>query len=190
MKSKTLVQAKEDHGLLEEIAALPEGERVLSCLQCGTCSATCPVAALLEHSPRRIFAMIRAGMKEQVLGSVTPWLCSSCYDCTVKCPAQIKITEVMYALKRRSIREGLANQNSDVHRFYQLFTEIVCKHGRIHELLLLLKYMALRHPLSMLSQGPVGLRMFGTGCMRVQPHRMKYRESFAKIVDKASLLEE
>ncbi len=189
MKKKTLLESEQHKDFLEEIAALPEGERVLSCLQCGTCSGTCPVAPLMDHAPRQIFAMIRAGMKKEVLGSLTPWMCSSCYECTVKCPAQIKITEIMYALKRASIREGLMSPETDVYRFYRLFTEIVGKYGRMHEMLLLMRYMALHHPVSMMSQLPVGMRMMLTGTMQLQPHRVKDSASFQKIVKKAIALE-
>ncbi|KPJ60656.1 MAG: hypothetical protein AMJ46_05170 [Latescibacteria bacterium DG_63] len=190
MERQALVEAEQQNDLLEQIAALPEGERVLSCLQCGTCSATCPVAPMLEHSPRQIFAMVRAGMRTEVLRSLTPWMCSSCYECTVNCPAQIKITEIMYALKRTAIRERLTTDESDVHRFYKLFTQIVCKFGRIHELLLLLKYMMLRHPVGLLSQSLVGLRMMSTGCMRIQPHKLRNQESFDRMVEKALTFEE
>lgn len=189
MKKRMLLESEQHRDFLEEIAALPEGERVLSCLQCGTCSGTCPVAPLMDHTPRQVFAMIRTGMKKDVLGSLTPWMCSSCYECTVKCPAQIKITEIMYALKRTSIKEGLMNPDSDVHRFYTLFTEIVGKYGRIHELMLLMRYMMFHHPVSMMSQLPVGLRMMMTGAMQLQPHRLKNTESFQKIVQKAMALE-
>ena len=127
MKHRTLLESEQHRDFLEEIAALPEGERVLSCLQCGTCSGTCPVANLMDYAPRQIFAMIRAGMKKDVLGSLTPWMCASCYECTVKCPAQIKITEIMYALKREALRRGLMSPDTDVYRFYQNFTDIVSK---------------------------------------------------------------
>jgi heterodisulfide reductase subunit C len=189
MKKEILLEGEQHRDFLEEIAALPEGERVLSCLQCGTCSGTCPVATLMDYAPRQIFAMIRAGMRRDVLGSLTPWMCSSCYECTVKCPAQIKITEIMYALKRASIKEGLVSPETDVYRFYKLFTEIVSKYGRMHEMLLLMRYMALHHPVTMMSQLPVGMRMMMTGTMQVQPHRVKNAESFQKIVEKATALD-
>ena len=95
-----------------------EGKRVLSCIQCGTCTATCPVHKVSEHSPREIFLMIKNGMKKEVLSDLTPWVCASCYKCTVNCPAQIKITEVMYRLKRMSIQNNMMSKKSDTNLFY------------------------------------------------------------------------
>ena len=80
-----------------------EGEPLKTCIQCGTCSGTCPVAGYMDHTPRQIIAMINQGMKDQVLESNTFWYCASCYHCTVRCPQEINITELMYALKRYSI---------------------------------------------------------------------------------------
>ena len=95
-----------DQGFGAEIAHLAHGEKFYTCIQCGTCSATCPVSHFMDFTPRRIIAMVRAGFKEEVLRSFTIWLCSSCYSCTADCPREIKITDVMYALKQLAIKEG------------------------------------------------------------------------------------
>jgi heterodisulfide reductase subunit C len=93
-------KTRQEENFINEIISTPEGQRVLSCIQCGTCTATCPVNKIFEHSPRQIFLMLRNGMKKEVLNDLTPWVCASCYKCTVNCPAQIKITEVMYKPKK------------------------------------------------------------------------------------------
>ena len=73
----------------DEVVARTPGEPHLErCIQCGTCGGSCPSGADMEHTPRGLFAMINAGMKNQVLRSNTPWYCVSCYYCTVRCPQQ------------------------------------------------------------------------------------------------------
>lgn len=190
MKLDVIYEGEQDTQFMDQVAALPEGERLRSCIQCGTCGGTCPVAPMLDHTPRRIFAMIRAGMKERVLTSLTPWVCSSCYECTVNCPAQIKITEIMYALKRLGIRENKRPRDSDAMRFSTLFTDLVCKYGRVHEMELLTRYMAFHHPVGMVRQSPVGLRLLAKGRMPLQRHRIKGREGFTRMVERAFRLEE
>jgi heterodisulfide reductase subunit C len=180
-----LFERRQDHDLLEELGKSPEGEKVKMCIQCGTCGGMCPVTPLLDHSPRRIFAMLRAGMRDEVLHAATPWVCSSCYRCTVNCPAGIKITEVMYALKRRAIREGFKPRSSDYHRFASIFTRMVSKHGRSHEMGLLSKYMMFHHPLGMMKQSGLGLRLMFKGRMPLLPHKIKDKESFHKMVRRA-----
>jgi len=180
-----LFEGRQHPAFLDEVAALPEGERIRACIQCGTCGGTCPVSPYLPHTPRRVFAMVRAGMKDQVLKSLTPWVCSSCYECTVKCPAQIKITEIMYALKRRAIREGTTPEDSDAYRFFKLFEQIVAKKGRAHELKLLMKYMLFRHTGQMMRQSMFGARMIFKGRMPLFGHSIKDKDGFEKLVRKA-----
>ncbi len=78
---------------VDEIYALPGGEGVRLCIQCGTCSGSCPNASKMDHTPRELIAMARAGMRKEVLSSNSMWLCLSCYLCTVRCPRGIESTD-------------------------------------------------------------------------------------------------
>jgi heterodisulfide reductase subunit C len=190
MNPEIVFEAKQDPTFLEAVAKLPEGDRLRSCIQCGSCGGTCPVSRVMPHTPRRIFAMVRAGMKEQVLTSLTPWVCASCYSCTVKCPAGIKITDLMYALKRMGLKEGVTPKGSDAHAFAQSFTDVVCAHGRASELEVLMRYMMFRHPFAMMAQSLTGLGMMRKGRMPILPHRIEGLAGFHKMVERAQELEE
>ena len=100
-------QSRLEPGFADEIAAIPGGDKLRECIQCGTCSAVCPLSAYMDHTPRRLIAMTRAGFRDDVLHSTSIWVCASCYACTVECPKEIPITDVMYALRRIAIREGV-----------------------------------------------------------------------------------
>ena len=93
--------------LQEVIDDTPGGERLVHCLQCGSCGGSCPNGADMQYTPRTIFAMINANKREEVLSSNTMWCCVSCYFCTARCPQEIPITEIMYSLKRKSIAERI-----------------------------------------------------------------------------------
>jgi len=121
-------------GFLAEVSSLPGGERITQCIQCGSCSGSCPTAAWMDHSPRQLFALIRCGMRDEVLASNTPWTCASCYTCYVRCPKEIKITDVMYALKRIAIKEGTAKPETKPARVMaEVFEKLVNKYGRNSE---------------------------------------------------------
>ncbi|MBN2361505.1 MAG: 4Fe-4S dicluster domain-containing protein [Deltaproteobacteria bacterium] len=190
MEPEIVFEAQQDPTFYDAVAALPEGERLRSCLQCGSCGGTCPVARILQHTPRRLFAMVRAGMKREVLTSLTPWVCSSCYACTVNCPAGIKITDIMYALKRMAIKEGLQPKESDANRFAEQFTDVVCAHGRASEFEAMMRYMMFSHPGRLLGKSAVGLEMMGRGRMPLLPHRIQGLESFRRLVARARELDE
>ena len=61
----------------------------------------------MDISPRKVIALFRAGQIEEILRSRTIWICASCYMCTTRCPQSIKITDLLYALKRTAIDAGL-----------------------------------------------------------------------------------
>ena len=89
------------------IAAEPGGENVKKCFSCGTCTAGCPVREVTDrYNPRKIIRMALLGMKKEVLSSQFIWLCSSCYTCFERCPQDVKIPELMNALKNIAVREG------------------------------------------------------------------------------------
>ena len=184
-KEKIVNEASQDKNFLNAMAQTPEGKRICSCLQCGTCSATCPLSGMMEYTPRHIFAMIRAGMKDKVLSSSTPWFCASCYKCMVDCPAQVKITEVMYKLKRMSLESDRVSKDVDIKAFYSNFMEMVCRYGRSYELGLMIKYMMLRHPFNLIKQIPLGLKMLKSGALPLLPHKVKNVRKFKKMVNRA-----
>jgi len=80
--------------------------KLLSCMQCGTCSATCPTAYAMDYTPRQLWQMIRLGLEAEVLSSRTFWLCTVCKSCQVKCPRGIRLTDTMVALKEYAHRQG------------------------------------------------------------------------------------
>jgi len=46
------------------------------------------------------------GMKREVLSSQFIWLCSSCYTCHERCPQNVKIPDLMNAIRNIAVREG------------------------------------------------------------------------------------
>jgi heterodisulfide reductase subunit D len=83
-------------------------EAISTCYQCGTCSATCPTAYAMDYSPRALWRLVELGQRDTVLNSNTFWMCSQCYSCTVRCPRDIKITEMMRSLREVYIDQGIA----------------------------------------------------------------------------------
>jgi len=69
-----------------------DGERVRTCLQCGTCSGVCPFGYLMDFPPGRMVAALRAGIFDRVMDTDTVWMCVSCYACAQECPSKIPLT--------------------------------------------------------------------------------------------------
>lgn len=169
-------------GLVERVLDPPIAEKIKSCIQCGTCSASCPTAYAMDYTPRQIIAALRAGQWERVLRSNTPWLCASCYYCTVRCPSGIEFTDLMYALKRLAIERGIYPRGSPV--LYQAFSGIVDRYGRSAEMELMARYyLGTLNPWGLIKMAPMGLKMLLKGRLPLFPHRIEGRRELAKMLD-------
>jgi len=80
---------------LDNLFDFPEGRKILTCIQCGMCAGTCPYGDVSAYPPRRIIAMLRAGLLERVFTSDSLLNCVACYACLAKCPRNIRLTEVL-----------------------------------------------------------------------------------------------
>ncbi len=87
---------------------LKDGERIRTCLQCGTCSGVCPFGYIMKFPPGKIVGALRAEIFEQVLKTDTVWMCVSCNACASFCPSNIPITA---ALMTRTKEEMLLAGN-------------------------------------------------------------------------------
>ncbi|RME42067.1 MAG: heterodisulfide reductase subunit C [Chloroflexi bacterium] len=176
----------------EVIAQTPGGDPHLSlCVQCGSCGGSCPSGPDMDHTPRQLFAMIEAGMKQEVLKSNTPWYCVSCYYCMVRCPQDVHITDIMYTLKRLAIREGLYQESSaaEAPDFSETFIDLVENYGRSFELGLATRYHLRHHPLGAVKMAGFGLSMLRKGRMDLTPNRIKGIDQLKAILARAKALE-
>lgn len=169
-------------GVVERVLDTSIAEKIKSCIQCGSCSASCPTAYAMDYTPRQIIAALQAGRLERVLKSNTPWLCASCYYCTVRCPSGIEITDLMYALKRLAIKRGIYPKGSPV--LYQAFTGTVDRYGRSAEMELMARYyLRTLNPLGLIKMAPMGLKMLLKGRLPILPHKIEGRQGLAKMLD-------
>jgi heterodisulfide reductase subunit C2 len=79
------------------------------CMNCGTCTALCPLG--VELMPRRLFRYALLGDREEVLGHTDLiFSCLLCRMCEAHCPAGVHIAENVRALRTYVNREvhGLA----------------------------------------------------------------------------------
>lgn len=174
---------------LEEVSAATAGvARLEMCIQCGTCGGSCPPAADMDHTPRLLFAMIRAGMREDVLKSNTPWICVSCYHCVVRCPQDVHIADVMYTLKSMAIRTKMY-QDSTAPDFARTFVDNVEHYGRSYEFGLATRHYLKHFPLRLPGMAPMGLGMISKKRMDITPHRIEGMDQLHAILNRAKELE-
>lgn len=142
----------------------------------------------MNHTPRALFALIMAGDKETVLKSNTPWFCVSCYYCTVRCPQEIHITDVMYTLKRIALKEKIYDE-STAPDFSKTFINWVENYGRSFELGLMSQHMLKHNPFGVFKVAGMGVGMVTKGRMAFAPKRIKNMTGLKKILARAKEME-
>jgi quinone-modifying oxidoreductase, subunit QmoC len=118
-----------------------------------------------------------------VLQSHTIWLCASCYACTTECPRQIRITDIMYELKQRAIKEKVYPKRFEIPVLAEEFTKMVHDYGRISETWLVSKMYLRTNPLAALGMASLGLGLMKTGRFSLKQDKIERREELAKIME-------
>ena len=132
IKSRVITDYNES--LEEEIAALPGGEFIHRCWQCGSCTNSCTVHAINEDfNPRYWIYLIRTGMESELLRDKDIiWQCVSCNKCTYACPRDVEPEGVMKATAHWLEMKGHTPKSHSMI-FDEIFSEQVIATGKIED---------------------------------------------------------
>jgi heterodisulfide reductase subunit C len=147
---------------------------VRACIQCGTCTGSCPNEFAMDLTPRKMWRLVLMGQRQKIFQSKTFILCSACYYCSLRCPRGLPLTEAMTALKQIASQENMATYRRST-LFYKKFMESVRRHGRVREMeFMTLYFTALKNPFIPLQFAPLGMRLMSKGKISMQlPSRGK-----------------
>lgn len=136
--------------------------KLRTCIQCGTCTASCPAAHAMDISPRQMWRMVNLGLEDEVLHSKTMWLCSVCYQCHARCPRGIPLTETIAKLKQLAIKKRIEKYRESVI-FYKAFAAVMRQYGRMREMEFMARYFMMTNPLSALGFTNMAVTMLMRG---------------------------
>ena len=95
-----------DREFLERVEEI-SGQNLHQCMQCGTCTAACPMIDAMEMAPRRVMHLLQMGLREYVENVNTVWMCASCHACQARCPRCVELPKVMEAVRLLTLRRNL-----------------------------------------------------------------------------------
>jgi quinone-modifying oxidoreductase, subunit QmoC len=176
-------EADRVRGFGREVMSVPGCEQLESCIQCGTCSGLCPLSIYMDQTPRQVMELVRSDFKNEVLRSHTIWLCASCYVCTVECPRQIRITDIMYELKQRAIQEGVYPKNFPIPVLAKEFNKMAHNHGRITENWLATWMFLKTNWMAALGMWKLGLGLFLRGRFSLKYEGIKRKDELARMME-------
>jgi heterodisulfide reductase subunit C len=97
------------------------GLDVLTCMQCGTCSSSCPSGRYTSLNTRRIVRGACVG--RDVLHDEDLWMCTTCYTCQERCPREIRIADAIMTVRTIAVHKGIM---LPAHR---KVSQLVLEHG-------------------------------------------------------------
>ena len=162
------------------------GEDASKCVQCGKCTAGCPISPEMDVQPNQVLRLIQVNDPGALLRCSTIWICASCQTCSVRCPEEIDIAKIMDSLRKLALEAKVPVGDRKVVKFDEIFLDSVRKRGRVHELELVMKYnLALLQPFKDAHLGPV---MLARGKLGIWGHKIKEVGKIKEIFQKSKRL--
>ncbi len=95
----------EDRRVIDRIGEI-SGENIFNCMQCGTCSAVCPMVDSMGFTTRQGIHLLQFGRTEEVIKAQIGEFCASCHTCMVRCPRGIDVPRVFEAVRQLTLRKN------------------------------------------------------------------------------------
>ncbi len=188
-----------DLNFRNEILNEPGGAHLSACFQCSTCTIGCPIAEIVpSYNPRKIIQMSLLGMREEVLSNPDLWICAICQTCTARCPQDVRISDLLAAIRRIAEKDAEAGKlkiDSVRPLFEKAFLHQLEKYGRLFDMGLAMEFYKgkeggsfIKGQLAMMKDfKDFGMRMFKKGKMGPKamfPEKVKKTEEIKKIFEK------
>jgi len=170
------------HDLKEEMKRL-SGEDLAKCIQCGKCTAGCPIAPDMDVMPNQVMRYLQLNEAGKALGAASIWLCASCTTCSVRCPEGIDVARVMNQARKLCVERGYKPGEGRVPLFNRLFVDSIRRGGRVHELGIVMRYNTLtRNPMRDIGLLP---QILQKGKIGLLPHRIKGLQAIKQLFAKS-----
>src|SRR4030042_3506644 len=90
----------------EKGTTLVEKYELYGCMQCGKCTAGCPVSSKSTLNVRRLIREITLSNKPPTVKREDLWDCTTCSTCTLRCPRGLEPHELIIGLRSALIEQG------------------------------------------------------------------------------------
>lgn len=88
------------------IQELTEKHKLLECIQCGTCTGSCPVARKANLNIRKYMREVATLGRLAIHPQNELWSCTTCSTCGVRCPKDLNPYEFLIDIRSMAVEEG------------------------------------------------------------------------------------
>ncbi len=89
---------------LDKVRDLEGAESMGWCYQCGQCVPVCPVDAVGQYGPMRVFKDLLMG--QDLFKSDELWKCTTCMQCLRVCPKSVDMIKIMPTVREEAVMEA------------------------------------------------------------------------------------
>jgi heterodisulfide reductase subunit C len=168
---------------LKHLVEQSVGVEIQTCYQCGKCTAGCPLNEEMDLQPNQLLRMLQAeypGYENEILSSLSIWLCLACDMCYSRCPQEVKLADVMDFLRQESMRRNLVHPEAkNILRFHKSFLSEVERNGKLNEFGLTIDYKLRSMNLFQDLQNAPG--MLFKGKLGLIPHKVQNTSEIKKL---------
>lgn len=172
----TMVPGRDDFLKSDEIKTIE------TCIQCGTCSGSCPLGDEMDLGPRALIALIRDGDMHTAVSSATPWLCVSCYQCMSRCPQNIPVADIMYRIKQIAVKNNTVPTSGKLYDLYKAFEKEIAVNGRISESHLMARY-GLKQPMDTISNTLTAFKLLKRKRIDLVPEKTREPAKLSELIE-------
>lgn len=155
----------------DRVMTYPDCERLMDCVNCGSCTASCGSKNFMKFGPRAMIRFIVNGDIEEAKTAEDPWLCIECFMCEIKCPKEVRPVHIMRALREIQFEDNepeVAKRVVKAKKLQKIFVNQISRNGRLSEFHAALDYKGIF--------GSMNLPTITTGLDLVRTGRIKLRE--------------
>jgi len=93
-----------DTTTLDKVRDIDGAESMGWCYQCSQCVPVCPIDAVGEYGPMRVYKDLLMG--KDLFTSDELWKCTTCMNCLRVCPKEVDMIKIMPAIREEAVMEG------------------------------------------------------------------------------------
>jgi Fe-S oxidoreductase len=120
---------------MEAIQQIIKNTKAYYCLECGKCTAVCPISRReYAYSPRLTVERAIWGEGEELLTDALLWSCLTCQHCSTRCPSDVHYVEFirdLRALARGEGEEGLCTHGEAIQTWMRMMASPELKQNRL-----------------------------------------------------------
>ena len=143
----------------------------MRCLQCRSCSSSCPFYSAMDLGPHRVIRLLQLGQFQRAMESTTIWVCVGCDTCASNCPMAIEISSVMDVLRQYALDAGVTISMPEILNLHNEILGSIKRYGRTHKLEIMLRYKVKKR--AWLEDMNVGLKMLSKRKLHLLPSKVQ-----------------